>query len=424
MTTFDNSKDNNQTTQALAVLSTLFFMWGLITVFSGILIENELKNAFELTYNKAILLSVIFFATYFVVAFPAGVLIDRIGFKNGIISGLLIAAVGCLTFYLAASKISYPLTVTALFILASGITILQVCANPYVVMIGMRGRGASRLTLVGAFNSLGTVIASYFGTKLVASESGALDPESIKAASAEIVKGPYLLLAGILCLLAIFIGFSKLPKVATKGIEPLIKDTVPPRKNVFQFHHVVLGAIAIFAYVGAEVGIFNYLLTKSSYDEKTVDTMIKCYWGAAMVGRFIGAAVLTKISPRKMMAICSTVASLLVLGFIFMVPAEPGGDWNNALWMLVGVGLFNSVLFPCIFAMGIDGLGQFAEEGSSMLIMAIVGGSVVPYILLRNIDASNPSTAKVSFLVLIACYLFILFYGLKGSRYEKRTNFY
>ena len=422
MTTFDNSKENNQT-PALAVLSTLFFMWGLITVFSGILIEKEFINAFELTYGKAILITFIFFGTYFIIAFPAGVLIDKIGFKNGIISGLLIAAIGCLMFYVAADKISYPLTVAALFILASGITILQVCANPFVVMIGMRGRGASRLTLVGAFNSLGTLIASYFGGKLISSESEALDPESIKAASADIVKGPYLLLAGILFLIAIFIAFSKLPQIDTKGIEPLIKDTVPPRKNIFQFHHVVLGAIAIFAYVGAEVGIFRYLLTKAGSNEM-VDTMVKFYWGGAMVGRFIGAAVLTKLSPRKMMAISSTAASLLVLGFILMVPSDASSpEWNKALWMLVAVGLFNSVLFPCIFAMGIDGLGKFSEEGSSMLIMAIVGGSVVPYILL-NLITADPSSAKTAFIVLIACYLFILFFGLKGSRYEKRTNFY
>jgi FHS family L-fucose permease-like MFS transporter len=422
MTTFDTSKDNNQT-PALAVLSTLFFMWGLITVFSGILIEKEFINAFELTYGKAILITFIFFGTYFIIAFPAGVLIDKIGFKNGIISGLLIAAIGCLMFYLAADRISYPLTVTALFILASGITILQVCANPFVVMIGMRGKGASRLTLVGAFNSLGTLLASYFGVKLISSESEALDPESIKAASADIVKGPYLLLAGILFLIAIFIAFSKLPKIDTKTIEPLIKDTVPPRKNIFQFHHVVLGAIAIFAYVGAEVGIFRYLLTKSGTNEM-VDTMIKFYWGGAMVGRFIGAAVLTKVGPRKMMAICSIAASLLVLGFILMVPSDGSPEqWNKALWMLVGVGVFNSVLFPCIFAMGIDGLGKFSEEGSSMLIMAIVGGSAVPFVLL-NLITADPTSAKTAFIVLVACYLFILFYGLKGSRYEKRTNFY
>jgi FHS family L-fucose permease-like MFS transporter len=423
MTTFDNSKENNQT-PALAVLSTLFFMWGLITVFSGILIEKEFINAFELTYGKAILITFIFFATYFIIAFPAGVLIDKIGFKNGIISGLLIAAIGCLMFYMAADKVSYPLTVTALFILASGITILQVCANPFVVMIGMRGRGASRLTLVGAFNSLGTLLASYFGVKLISSNSESLDPESIKAASADIVKGPYLLLAGILFLIAIFIAFSKLPKINTKSIEPLIKDTVPPRKNIFQFHHVVLGAIGIFAYVGAEVGIFRYLLTKSGTNEM-VDTMIKVYWGGAMVGRFIGAAVLTKVSPRKMIAICSIAASLLVLGFIMMVPSSDGSsaEWNKALWMLVAVGAFNSVLFPCIFAMGIDGLGKFSEEGSSMLIMAIVGGSVIPFILL-NLITADPASAKTAFILLIACYLFMLFYGLKGSRYQKRTNFY
>jgi FHS family L-fucose permease-like MFS transporter len=186
----------------------------------------------------------------------------------------------------------------------------------------------------------------------------------------------------------------------------------------------VLGAIAIFAYVGAEVSIFRYLLTKETSNEM-VDTMIKFYWGAAMVGRFIGAAALTKISPRKLIALCSFAASLLVLSFILMVPSADGtsAEWNSALWMLVAVGLFNSILFPCIFTMGIDGLGKFSEEGSSMLIMAIVGGSVVPYILLNMLTA-DPASAKTAFALLIACYLFIMFFGLKGSRYEKRTNFY
>jgi FHS family L-fucose permease-like MFS transporter len=421
MNSFNNSKDNNHST-SLIVLSTLFFMWGLLTVLSGFLVP-ELIKAFELTYYKAILIFFIFFGTYFIISFPAGILIDRVGFRKGIITGVLIAATGCLLFYVAADKRSFELTVLALFVLASGITILQVGANPYVVLIGMRGKGASRLTLVQGFNSLGTLFASYFGVNLVSGETGALDPDSLKAASAELVKGPYLILGGILLLLAIFLAFSKLPKVDIKNSEPLIKDAMTPRTSIFQFPHVVLGAIAIFAYVGAEVAIFRFLLTKESSNE-TVKAMLEFYWGGAMVGRFIGAYLLTKISPRKAMAFCSLIASLLVLGFILMVPSSGTGDWNAALWTIVAVGLFNSILFPCIFTMGIDGLGRFSEEGSSLLIMSIVGGAVIPFIVANLIEADNTSSVKIAFLVPIACYLFIVFFGLKGSRYEKRSNFY
>jgi MFS transporter, FHS family, L-fucose permease len=419
MASFNSSKESNHSS-SLIVLSTLFFMWGLLTVLSGFLVP-ELIKAFELTYYKAILIFFIFFGTYFIVSFPAGILIDRVGFRKGIITGVLIAAAGCLLFYLAADKRSFELTVLSLFVLASGITILQVGANPYVVLIGMRGRGASRLTLVQGFNSLGTLFASYFGVKLVTAETGTLDPESIKAASAELVKGPYLILGGVLLLLAIFLAFSKLPKVDTKNSEPLIKDSIPPRKSIFQFPHLVLGAIAIFAYVGAEVAIFRFLLTKES--NEMVKTMLEFYWGGAMIGRFIGAYLLTKISPRKAMAFSSLAASLLVLAFIMMVPAEQNGEWNNALWAIVAVGLFNSVLFPCIFTMGIDGLGKFSEEGSSLLIMSIVGGGVIPFIV-ANLITAETSSVKLAFLIPLACYLFIVFFGLKGSRYEKKSNFY
>jgi MFS transporter, FHS family, L-fucose permease len=419
MASFESSKDSNYSS-SLIVLSTLFFMWGLLTVLSGFLVP-ELIKAFPLTYPKALLIFFIFFGSYFIISFPAGILIDKVGFRKGIISGVIIAAMGCFLFYLAADKRSYELTVLSLFVLASGITILQVGANPYVFLIGMRGRGASRLTLVQGFNSLGTVIASYFGVNIVSSETGELDPESIKAASAELVKGPYLMLGGVLLLLAIFLAFSKLPKIDTKNAEPLIKDSIPPRKSIFQFPHLVLGAIAIFAYVGAEVSIFRFLLTKET-SNGMVKTMLEFYWGGAMIGRFVGAYLLTKISPRKAMGFSSLIASLLVLGFIMMVP-DAAGDWNGALWLIVAVGLFNSVLFPCIFTMGIDGLGKYSEEGSSLLNMSIVGGAVIPFIV-ANLVTEEPSSVKLAFLVPLACYLFIVFFGLKGSRYEKRTNFY
>ena len=407
----------------LAVLSVLFFMWGLITVLNSILMP-DLQLVFELSYHEALLLNIAFFGTYFLVSTPAGKLINNVGFRKGIVTGIAIAALGCFVFYFAAENRSYPLFLFALFVLGSGITILQTGANPYVALIGKKERSAARLTLVQAFNSLGALAAAFIGAAMLKMGQGktsveALDPEAFKAAKAHYVQMPYLFLGAILILLAIFISFAftRLPKITTASIEPLIKDSVPSRKFILQFPHTVLGAISIFLYVGAEVSIGNFLVTKSAIDP-FIENLIPIYWGGAMLGRFIGAALLTKISPRKLIGFSSLTASALLLAFIVVSPELAS---NKGIGLLLAIGLFNSILFPCIFTLAIDGLGKFSEEGASLQVMAIVGGAVIPLVVGNFISNASVGAA---FSIIMVCYLFVAFFGFRGSVYEKRTNFY
>ncbi|WMJ71797.1 sugar MFS transporter [Cytophagaceae bacterium ABcell3] len=403
-----NTESSNRTS-SLIVLSTLFFMWGFITVINLMLID-ELMLAFELDLTEMLIINLAFFGTYFIISVPAGKLINNIGYKNGIISGVILAGIGCMLYYPAAEERSYPLVLLSTFVLASGITILQVGANPYVVLISRRGTEASRLTLVQAFNALGTVLASLLAIGLFYNLADyspqaheAMSPEEIKRSAANYVQLPYLIMGAVMFLLALLIGFSKLPKVITHEMEPLVKEPEDgPRRFVLQFPHLVLGAVAIFAYVGAEV-------TLGTYITRAAEDLAKYYWGGAMAGRFLGAFLLMSFSPRKLIGVFSTIAALLVLTYILSGPAT-----DPSLWPIIAVGLFNSILFPCIFAMGIHGLGKFSEEGSSILIMSIVGGAVIPFIFF-NIESTT-----AAFFLPILCYLYISYYGFKGSIYKNK----
>lgn len=426
MTSFQHKDENESST--FVVLSILFLMWGLITVMTGFLVP-ELMIAFKVGYFERIVIALSFFGAYFFVSYPAGRLIAKIGFKNGILAGVITASIACFMFYFAAQQMSYFISAVSLFILASGITILQVGANSYAVLVGKRGRGAQRLTFLQAFNALGTVGATLLAGKIIAVDPSALDPESIRAAYAEMVQLPFLIFGGTFMAIAIVIYFSSLPKVVTQGVEPLIKETMNPRKLVWEFPHVAMGCLAIFFYVGAEVSIFQFLLAKKAIavDNEAlfslIEQMILVYWGSFMFGRFAGAWLLSMISPRKLMVFCSLSASALVLAFIVMIPPDETGDWTSTLWIIVSTGLFNSILFPCIFTMGMDGMGKFSEEASSALIMSIVGGAIIPFLVFSLMTADPMSVAK-SFLIILEGYLFIAFFGIKGSRYPKRTNFY
>lgn len=418
--TNDNSYslESENSRYVLAVLSGVFFMWGLITVLNSILMP-DLQSVFELNYHEALLLNIAFFGTYFIVSIPAGKLINRVGFRQGLIIGIAVAATGCFVFYLAAENRSYSIFLLALFILGFGITILQTGANPYVALIGKNEFSAARLTLVQGFNSLGAFLAAVVGSSLLRMGEGkvsveTLDPEAFKAAKAHFVELPYLFLGAILVLLAIFLSvtFNRLPKIVTANMEPAIKESIPPRKYVLQFSHTVLGAIAIFMYVGAEVSIGNFLVVKSTV-ESSIEDMIPVYWGNAMIGRFIGTALLARITPGKLVGICALAASSLLAIFLVLSPDVAS---NNGIEMLLAVGLFNSILFPCIFTLAIDGLGKFSEEGASLQVMAIVGGAVIPFFVGDLIGDAFRS----AFAIIVGCYLFIAFFGFRGSVYEKK----
>jgi FHS family L-fucose permease-like MFS transporter len=391
---------------ALVVLTTLFFMWGLITSLNDILIPH-LKAIFTLSYVQASLIQFCFFGAYFVMSLPSGYLVEKLGYRRGIIIGLSTAGIACLGFYPAASAQSYPLFLAALFVLASGITLLQVAANPYVSVLGPPNTAASRLNLTQAFNSLGTTVGPYLGSVfiLTVATGAAVD----KGKEIATVQGPYLILAGLLFAIAVMFSRFKLPVVkGTDATTAAADDHNVP--SVWKHSHLVLGAVAIFMYVGGEVAIGSYLVNLMSQpdvaglQENVAARYVSLYWGGAMVGRFIGAVVLRKVKPGHVLAFNAACVILLLI-----VAMSSAG--KVAMWAVLAIGLFNSIMFPTIFTLGIARLGRHTGEGSGVLCMAIVGGAIVPVVQGYFADTMGLLT---SFFVPAICYAYIVFYGLKG----------
>ena len=391
---------NGTNTSALAIVTLLFFMWGLITSLNDVLIPH-LKAIYTLTYFQAMLVQLCFFGAYFIVSLPAGALIRRIGYQKGAVAGLLIAGGGCVLFY-PASFGGYGLFLLAFFVLASGITVLQVAANPYVTALGAPRTASSRLNMTQAFNSLGTTIGPKMGGLLILSTGGAA------AAGAATVRGPYLALAGVLALLAVLFYFAKLPQIAESEDVSLAGEG---HGSAWAHRHLVLGAIGIFLYVGAEVSIGSFLINFLGESQiaglahAEAANHVSIYWGGAMVGRFIGFAVMRVASPGKTLAVNSLLAIGLVLAATF-------GKGSVAMWAILAVGLCNSIMFPTIFSMALHGLGKYTGQGSGILCMAIVGGALVPFAQGALADAVG---VQLSFVLPAACYAFILYFGAKYS---------
>ena len=398
-------------TAPLVVLTSLFFMWGLITSLNDILIPH-LRGIFTLSYVQVMLIQFCFFGAYLVMSFPSGYLVERLGYRNGIVVGLSTAGAGCLLFYPAAGTASYPFFLGALFVLASGITLLQVAANPYVAVLGKPETASSRLNLTQAFNSLGTTIGPFVGAVLILTATTGGDGEPARAAAeAATVQGPYLGLAAALFLIALAFSRFKLPVIAgTNASSAPAEGTTLP--SVWSYRHLVLGALAIFTYVGAEVSIGSFLVNFMSrpeiggLTESTAGKYLSLYWGGAMVGRFIGAAVLRKVNPGYVLAFNASVVTLLLA-----LAMTVGG--GAAMVAVIAIGLFNSIMFPTIFTLAIDGLGPRTGEGSGVLCMAIVGGAIVPVV---QGYAADHIGILLSFIVPLVCYLYIVHYGLKGHQ--------
>jgi FHS family L-fucose permease-like MFS transporter len=393
----------NSTRFALISLTSLFFMWGFITCLNDILIPH-LKAIFSLTYAQSMLVQFCFFGAYFLVSLPAGWFVKKMGYQKGIVVGLVIAALGCLMFYPAASLHSYPVFLSALFVLASGITVLQVSANPYVTLLGAKETASSRLTMTQAFNSFGTTIAPYFGALLILNEV----TDSMSATSAESVQLPYLgLMAALLVLAAIF-AFLKLPHI--ESTEVVEGEKI--EGSAWQYRHLVLGAVGIFVYVGAEVSIGSFLVSFlgetdiAGLEETQAAKYLTYYWGGAMLGRFIGAAVMQKIDAGKTLAF-NAVCSVILIAITIL------SSGSMAMWAILLVGLFNSIMFPTIFSLALSGLGKHTSQGSGILCLAIVGGAILP--LLQGFLADSTSV-QFAFILPLICYLYIVFYGVKGSK--------
>ncbi|WNH48399.1 sugar MFS transporter [Stenotrophomonas aracearum] len=406
------------TRTALAVVTAIFFMWGFITCLNDILIPH-LKAAFSLTWVQAMLIQFTFFGAYFLMSLPAGRLVAAVGYKRGIVAGLAIAGVGALLFWPAAALHVYGLFLGALFVLATGITVLQVAANPYVALLGPEQTSSSRLTLAQSMNALGTTIAPLFGGLLILAaeprspEQLALLPQAealaYRAAEAQSVQLPYFGLAVALFVLAAAIWMFRLPSIA--GVE----GTRHPGTlgDALRHKHLAFGVLAIFFYVGAEVSIGSVLVNFLSMPgigegltEQQATHYVSLYWGGALVGRLVGTFLLAKFDPRRLLGIFA----LMVMGLLAVTMLGTG---NLAKWSVVSVGLFNSIMFPTIFALAIGGLGPLTGQGSSLLVMAIVGGAVIPLAVGWLADQYG---LQASFLLPLLCYLFIVFYAWRGSR--------
>jgi len=394
---------------ALVSLTSLFFMWGFITCLNDILIPY-LRGAFDLSYTQAMLVQFCFFGAYFIVSLPAGNLVGKIGFKKGIVTGLSVASFGCFLFYPASLLEVYSLFLLALFVLASGITILQVSANPYVSALGPSKTASSRLTMTQAFNALGTTVAPFFGAWLIFSGT-----EHV-IADASAVQIPYLLLSVSLLVLALIFAYLKLPGLGQKDTSKSTSHKQAVQTQIVQkswhFSHLKLGAVGIFLYVGAEVAIGSFLInflaepSIAGMAESQAANYIAYYWGGAMVGRFIGALVMQRIAAGKVLAFNAACSISLILLAVFL-------DGPVAMWSILAVGLFNSIMFPTIFSLAINDLGDAASHGAGVLCLAIVGGAIIP--LFQGVLADLVGV-QLAFILPIFCYVYIAYYGLIGSK--------
>jgi len=401
---------------ALSLLATLFFMWGFITVINNTLLPH-LRSVFDLDYTQTTLIESVWFIAYFVASIPSAKLIERIGYQRSMVVGLLVMAAGAIGMIPAARMPSYEITLISLFVIASGITLLQVAANPYVAVVGSPETASSRLNLVQAFNSLGTTLAPLFGGYLILgrSKSGTAQAGNVgmsvadRMADAQSVQLPYIIVAIALIALAIVIARFPLPAMGQAATR--VDHAERHRHSLWRHRNLVFGVPAIFIYLIAEIGVSNLFINFISAPEigdmthARASNYLFLLWGGMMVGRFLGSAIMQKIAPERVLAFAAIGATLVMLIATF-------ATGHVALWAIISVGLFHSIMFPTIFTLGIKGLGPLTEEGSGLLIMAIAGGALV----VVQGQLADRFGLQTSFLLTAACEVYVLFYALWGSK--------
>lgn len=404
---------------ALFMVITLFFLWGFITSLNDILIPH-LKSLFTLNYAEVMLMQTFFFSAYAVFAFPSGKVIDWIGYKWTMVAGLLVMAAGALCFIPAASVPSFPLFLVALAIVAAGMTFLQVAANPYVTALGPSRTASSRLNLASAFNSFGTTIAPWIGSffilgtvPLTAAQMHGLAPAAYHAyqvAQADVVKLPYSVIAAILILFSVAMALYKLPAIRLHAGHG--ESAGVPLPSIWRQRHLLLAVLAIFLYVGAEVSVGSFLVNYVSLPyignmtQKAAAVYLMFYWGGLMVGRIFGAGITQKLRAGPVLGVASIIAFCLVVTSILTFG-------HVAMWTIILVGLFNSIMWPNIFALGLAGLGRLTNRGSSMLVSAVLGGALLP--LLQGFVADHIGIHH-AFVVAALCYVYICYFGFSGSK--------
>jgi FHS family L-fucose permease-like MFS transporter len=388
-------------------VTALFFVFGFITNLNMALVPH-LRSIFSLPYGLAMLAESAFFLAFFIFSSPASKLIEMIGYKRTMVVSLFIQVVGCLLFVPAAKLVSFPLFLTAVFVVGAGITALQTSANPYVAILGPEHSAPVRLTLAQALNSLGGSLAP-----LVAGAFILADPSKIetRAAIADTVRGPYIAIAAALLVLGLAVAFSHLPPVAaTQDFRPGKGDDPPASRSIWSYRHTVLAAVGIFFYVGVEVGLasiaVNYFHQQGMSSLKTASFLVSLYWFGALIGRLLGSWILTKVESGKLLGIFGVFGAILITASMLT-------SGNVAIWTLVLCGFFNSIMFPNIFTLGIAGLGHMTSKGSGLIMTAIVGGSIIPWLLGAVADRVGIQHA---FVIPMVCYVYIAWFGLWGSK--------
>jgi FHS family L-fucose permease-like MFS transporter len=399
--TFIRNEASGSYVLPMVLMVALYFSIGFITALNDILIPH-FKDLFHLTNVLALLVDLCFFGAYFVMSLPSGWIVGRIGYKAGIIAALSTMGCGLLLFVPASIVISYPVFLFALFVVGSGLALLQVAINPYVGALGKPETASSRLNLCGGLNSLATTIAPKVGAAFIFIAAGATTAQLARS-----VRLPYVILAAFTFLIAIITRFVHLPEVIEKSSAKSSSEG-----SAWQFTHLRLGAAAIFAYVGVEVAIGSILInflgqpSMGSLSHVVAAGYVSLYWGGAMVGRFIGSFALIYIRAQRALAAVAISAVLLVSITVF-------GHGHLAMWAIVACGLFNSVMWPCIFPLSLRGLGTFTSQGSGILVMMVVGGAVIPE--LQGLLADKFGYQH-SFLIVLLCYAYLVYFALSGYK--------
>ncbi|MFW0716530.1 sugar MFS transporter [Pedobacter sp. N23S346] len=461
-TKFSETKSKSNYTVPLITITLLFFMWGFITCMNDILIPY-LKKLFSLTFFESMLVQFSFFGAYFVgsliyflISYTKGDPINKVGYKKGILFGIVLAAIGCVLFFPAATYSIYPLFLGALFVLGLGFTVLQITANAYVSLLGPEDSASSRLNLTQAFNAFGTTIAPILGGHLIFE----FFSEADGSFSASATRIPYLIFAGILLLVGLLIFYVKLPSFKPE------EEEQAKGLGVLKFPHLTRGIVALFCYVGAEVAVGSFIISFlhlpeiSGLEEAVSKNYLSLYWGGAMIGRFVGSISLNHSLSQSKKIIYMLGTAILVFALIFSIvdltfaqisfflvfialnfigflvgksaPARTLAIFSTinvlllisvmvnkgelAMYSVLGIGIFNSIMFSNIYTLSIAKLGVYTSQGSSLLVMAILGGAVLP--LVQGAVADQIGVHH-SFILPLVCYLFILYFGIYCSKHLK-----
>lgn len=391
---------------AFALVTILFFMWGSIVSLNDILIPH-FKSIFGMNYTETMLVQFSFFGAYFLVSFPASLIVEKIGYQKGIIVGLLIVCLGSLLFMPASWLISYPLFLLGLFGMASGSVFLQVAATPYISTLGPPETASSRLNFAEGLTALGATFVPLMGAFLILGSYNSVEEQVAK------VQLPYGAIAAIVFIIAIIFVLIKLPDAE-------IENNNTKKINVLKYRQLRLGVIALTLYVGAEVSVASFIViflhepNIANFSYQTAAQYIPFYWGGLLIGRFIGSAILQKVHAHNVLAWAS-VASLVLMGITIIT------NGYIAMWSMLAVGLFNSIMWPNIFSLAIDGLGKYRIKASGILVMAAVGGAIFPVLQGMFADSSYIGL-HLSYILPFSCYIFVLYYGLNGYKPQKNIR--